>query len=166
MRDLDFARKGAYALHVRKFFMFPEFWLDPDKQLSFVKDAAWKEIAFDKANQSSVPDKKGIYAFVVKPAYPNFIETKYLFYVGKTTRTLRIRFGEYVTERDGGGKYRTLVREMLRLYDGHLSFYCLELDDIDQITDFENRLLNSFVPYVNTDIPEATIDTNLRNVYR
>ena len=38
--------------------------------------------------------KQVVYCFIVKPKIPNFIETRYLFYVGQTTRPFQERFQE------------------------------------------------------------------------
>ena len=165
MQDINFAKRGKYSLHIRKFFLYPEFWEDPKKAFT-VPTKGWKHVKFSKTNKLSVSNKKGIYAFVVIPGYPSLFETKYLFYVGKTNRPLRTRFGEYFTERDGAGKYRYFVREMLKLYDGHVEFYFLELPSTKKVDRNEEKLLNTFVPFVNTDIPEAKIDPDLKRIYK
>lgn len=166
MQDINFAKRGEYSLHIRKFFLFPPFWADTNKDIG-VTSREWKYVKFDKVNRNRVSTKKGLYAFVLKPSYPSFVKTHYLFYLGKTTRTLQDRFDEYFVERDGKGKYRYLVRDMLRLYDGHLYFYFLELDKTDdEISEFEEKLLNTFVPFVNTDIPEAKINPDLKYIYK
>jgi hypothetical protein len=113
-----------------------------------------------------VSQHMGVYAFVLKPSYPSLFETSYLFYIGKTSRPLQTRFKEYFDERDGHGKYRYLVREMLRLYKGNLFFYFLELESEQKVDESEILLLNTFVPFVNTDIPEAKIEPNLKNIYK
>jgi hypothetical protein len=103
---------------------------------------------------------------MLSPSYPSLFETSYLFYIGKTSRPLKTRFREYFDERDGNGKYRYLVREMLRLYKGNLFFYFLELESEQKVDESEVLLLNTFVPFVNTDIPEAKIEPNLKNIYK
>ncbi len=163
--DLDFAKKGKYGLHIRKFFLFPEFWADVKKDID-VNPSNWKFVEFEKSNLHKVSSEKGIYAFVLHPKYPSLFQTGYLFYVGKTSRPLQTRFLEYFTERDGNGKYRSLVREFLRLYKGHLFFYFLELNTKNEVDLYEKLLLNTFVPYVNTDIPQAKIDPDIKYIYK
>ena len=165
MQDIDFTKRGKYSNHIRKFFLLPEFWEDPSKAF-IVPSSGWKHVKFSKTNKRKVSKKKGIYAFVVKPGYPSLFETRYLCYVGKTTRPLQTRFVEYFTERDGKGKYRYFVREMLRMYDGHIHFYFLELHTNNEVDANEEKLLNTFVPFVNTDIPEAKIDPDLKSIYK
>lgn len=163
--DLDFAKKGKYGMHIRKFFLFPEFWTDTKKDIK-VNPKNWKFVEFEKSNLHKVSSKKGIYAFVLHPKYPSIFQTSYLFYVGKTNRKLKTRFNEYFLERDGKGKYRTLVREFLRLYEGHLYFYFLELNTKTEVDVCEEILLNTFVPFVNTEIPSAKIDPDIKYIYK
>lgn len=163
--DIDFQKSGNYGLHIRKFFLNPDFWLDPKKDIKIVP-SKWSYVEFEKKNLDKVSSKKGIYAFVLEPQYPSLFKTSYLFYIGKTSRPLKTRFLEYFSERDGNGKYRYLVREMLQLYKGHLFFYFLELNSIKDVNEFEKTLLNTFVPFVNTDIPEGKINPDLKNIYK
>ena len=164
-QDINFVNRSKYSMHIRKFFLFPEFWQDPKKSFNIPKPG-WQSVKFEKNNKLSVPKEKGVYAFVVKPEYPSLFETRYLFYIGKTSRTLRERFTEYFYERDGGGKYRYFVREMLRQYDGHIHFYFLKITNKNKVDNCENLLLNTFVPFVNTDIPEAKLNPDLKNIYK
>ena len=54
---------------------------------------------------------------------------------------------------------------MLKLWDNYLHFYYADLiDDLD-IEECETKLLNTFVPKVNTSIPLAKIKPELKNIY-
>lgn len=161
--DIDFQEKALYKLHVRKFFLHPPTWEDGSNHVSL--NLKWKNYKFTKANKSRVPDNKGIYCFVVKPRVPNVFNSHYLFYVGKTTRTLKKRYSEYLRDKEGKGKPRHKVFEMLKLYDNYLYFYCTEINSDVNITDTENKLLNTFMPYVNTEVPKATIKPELKEIY-
>tara|TARA_R110000744_G_scaffold360372_1_gene467888 strand:+ start:106 stop:606 length:501 start_codon:yes stop_codon:yes gene_type:complete len=161
--DLDFKKKGEYKLHVKKFFLFPEFWAEPKNQLPIA--LTWKYVKFSNVNRKRIPTSKGVYAFVLIPKYNNFIDTKYLFYTGKTNRTLKDRFIEYLKERDGKGKPRVKVNEMLNLYDGHLYFFYSEIPNPSDVSVCEDLLINTFVPHVNTQIPIAKIRPELKYIY-
>ena len=164
-KDIDFFKRGKYGLHIRKFLLLPEFWSDPTKQIK-IKSSDWKCVSFDLKNKTRVSSNKGLYAFVLKPSYPGLFETNYLLYIGKTNRTLQERFVEYIKEKDGKNKYRFLVKEMLQLYEGHIYFYFSELTSTEDIDLFEEILLNTFVPFVNTEIPEAKINDELKYIYK
>jgi hypothetical protein len=126
----------------------------------------WNEIPFNAGNANIIPDnQKGIYCFVLKPQYNQLFETRYLFYVGQTTRNFRARFKEYLSDLAGRGKPRPKVFTMLKLWDSYLHFYYANIPDDAHINDCEEKLLNTFVPNVNTDIPIAKIKQELRNIY-
>ena len=163
MYDIDFAKKGELLLHRRKFLLYPIYWKN---QLSHILlNLNWHQIKFNKDNIDLVPELKGVYCFVVKPEIPNFFETSYLFYVGETTRTLKIRFKEYVNDQKGKRKPRSKVFEMLKLYKDYLHFYYAEIDNEDDINKTEEKLINTFVPFINTKIPKARLSLELRNIY-
>ena len=163
MYDIDFKKKGEYVLHIKKFFLFPKFWNDPIKLL--IEPTGWKKVKFTKSNRSKIPKDKGIYCFVLQPEIVNFFETTYLFYVGKTNRTLWVRYKEYLDEQAGKGKPRNKVFEMLDQYADYLYFYYTTIPVSTDVDSCEEKLLNTFVPRVNTDIPEAKISPELKNLY-
>lgn len=163
MYDIDFKKKGEYVLHLQKFFLFPLFWEDPLKHLT--EPTGWKKVRFTIANRSKIPKEKGIYCFVLQPKIDNFFETRYLYYIGKTNRTLWNRYKEYLNDQAGKGKPRTKVFEMLNQYSRHLYFYYTTIPISSDVDSCEEKLLNTFVPRVNTDIPEARISPELKNLY-
>jgi hypothetical protein len=163
MYDIDFKKKGEYVLHIKKFFLFPQFWNDPTKSLT--EPTGWKKVKFTKSNRNKIPRDKGIYCFVAQPKLTNFFETTYLFYIGKTNRTLWIRYKEYLDEQAGKGKPRNKVYEMLNQYSDYLYFYYTSIPNVSDVDNCEEKLLNTFVPRVNTDIPEAKISPELKNLY-
>jgi hypothetical protein len=161
--DIDFEEKSLLKLHVRKFFLHPGSWKDPNNQVSI--NLTWKSLKFVKTNLQKVPEQKGIYCFISKPKTSNFFETRYLFYIGKTTRTLKTRYSEYLRDLEGKGKPRPRVFEMLKLYDGYLYFYYTEIANNNDIGDVEDKLINTFIPHINTDIPIASIRPELKDIY-
>ena len=161
--DLDFQEEAKINDHVKKFLLFPEFWNASENKIS--TNLKWKRKKFNKQNLSNVPDKKGIYAFVLVPSFNNFFTTMYLFYIGKTNRTLRQRFREYLNEKEGKGKPRKKVYKMLNQYDGYLYFVYSEINDENDVDKCEQCLLNTFVPHVNASIPKAKIKPELMYIY-
>ncbi|MBT3383073.1 MAG: hypothetical protein HN778_02645 [Prolixibacteraceae bacterium] len=163
MYDIDFNIKGQLQLHVRKFLLYPEFWISEENLVGIVLD--WQQKKFTNENVADIPEEKGLYCFVVKPEVPNFFETKYLFYIGQTKRTLRIRYGEYLSDQRGVGKPRNKIYEMLNLYRNNIYFYYAKIANADIIEENEEKLLNTFMPAINTKIPKARILPELKNIY-
>lgn len=113
--DIDFHEKGFIREHIWDFLLFPDHWKDPLNTIPF--NLVWNEVHFSSTQLNNVPsNQKGIYCFVVKPNISEFFETRYLFYVGKTTRDFRTRFGEYLRDATGMGKPRHKVFTMLKLW--------------------------------------------------
>jgi hypothetical protein len=163
--DIDFHERGFIREHIWDFLLYPEHWNDPSNNLSI--SLAWSELPFESAQLHNVPtNQKGVYCFVLKPKYNQFFETRYLFLVGKTTRNFRVRFREYLRDLEGKGKPRPKVYTMLKLWDGYLHFYYANISTKSSIATCEERLLNTFVPKVNTDIPKARIKPELKNIYQ
>jgi excinuclease UvrABC nuclease subunit len=163
MYDIDFIKRGEYALHLKRFFLFPKFWEDPAKKLT--EPGKWKKVKFTTANRARIPKESGIYCFVLQPKMHNFFETKYLFYIGKTNRTLWLRYKEYLNDQAGKGKPRAKIFEMFKQYSPYLHFYYTTIPIKNDIDSCEEKLLNTFIPRVNTDIPEAKISPELKNIY-
>ncbi|MGB0880289.1 MAG: GIY-YIG nuclease family protein [Polaribacter sp.] len=162
--DLNFKKEeGEIQTHIKKFFLFPQYWKKLNNQLPIKLN--WNSMKFSALNKGKIPSKKGIYAFVLIPEYNNFIKTKYLFYVGKTNRTLKKRFSEYLTEKDGKRKPRIKVFKMLNQFDGYLYFFYSEIPNKSDVDKCEEVLLNTFVPHINVSIPEAKIKPHLKYIY-
>ncbi|MFA6057840.1 MAG: hypothetical protein WC756_06565 [Taibaiella sp.] len=162
--DIDFEERGYLREHIWKFLLFPDHWNDPAN--SILVNLNWTEVPFNGTQAINVPNnQKGIYCFVMKPVFGQLFESRYLFYVGKTTRNFRARFKEYLNDAAGKGKPRPKVYTMLKLWNGYLHFYFAPIPNNVDITDCEVKLLNTFVPKVNTDIPKAKIKAELKNIY-
>lgn len=161
-------RKGIKE-YIWRFLLFPSFWEDNDKKLP--SDLVWNKVLFRTGNEMSIPSKNGIYCFaVIPPSNIGLFETTYLFYVGKASGTkLRSRYKNYINEMNNIGigeqKPRIKVQEMLNLWYGHIYFYYTVLDDEKSVKNHENTLLNTFMPYVNTSIPELKISEEYRHIY-
>lgn len=162
--DIDFEERGLIREHIWDFLLYPLHWQDPNNNI--IQQLNWNEIPFTTGNRKAVPNNhKGIYCFVLKPSYNQLFETRYLFYVGKTKRNFRIRYKEYLDDLEGKGKPRPKVFTMLKLWDTYLHFFYASIVNNAMIDECEEKLLNTFVPKVNTDIPKARIKPELRNIY-
>lgn len=162
--DIDFAHRGFIKEHIWKFLLYPEHWNDAANQIPH--NLIWHSVPFNSSQLKYVPcNKKGIYCFVVKPEFNQLFETRYLFYVGLTTRDFQTRFKEYLDDSQGKGKPRPKIFTMLKLWENYLHFYYADLTDDIYIGECESMLLNAFVPKVNTMIPIAKIKLELKNIY-
>ena len=54
---------------------------------------------------------------------------------------------------------------MLNLYEGYLHFFYSEISKDSDVDLCEENLLNTFVPHVNTAIPEAKIKHEQKYIY-
>ncbi len=162
-------RRQEIKEHVRKFLLFPAFWGNPKKKITF--QITWRHIKFNDTNWNLIPNKNGVYCFVVIPPTTNsFFETKYLFYIGKaSSATLRARYKNYIDEKNniaiGDQKPRIKVQEMLNDYFNHIYFFYAEITDKKLIVEAEEKLLNIHMPYVNTSIPELKISEEYKHIY-
>jgi hypothetical protein len=162
--DIDFAHRGLIKEHVWKFLLYPEQWNDLANQIPH--NLNWNAIPFNSTQLNSVPNnQKGIYCFVLKPEFTQLFETRYLFYIGLTKRNFRTRFKEYLDDLNGKGKPRMKVFSMLKLWDNYLHFYYADLTNDLHIEECEEKLLNAFVPKVNTKIPRAKVKPELKYIY-
>lgn len=156
-------KRSELQFHIQKFLLFPERWKDEKNKIEV--GLSWRGYKFVKQNTKNISENSGIYCFIVVPKKKNFVPLKYLLYVGQTVRELQERYKEYFREKEKRGKYRRKVYEMLNTYEDDIYFFYAEIDDEDVIDVCEINLLNSFVPYVNTKIPDAKIQDELKNIY-
>lgn len=163
MFDIDFAEEGFLKLHVKKFLLYPKYW--QDNANAFSGNVGWCSCPFIPENRDVIPREKGVYCFVVIPKYDKIFEMRYLFYVGKTSRTLWERYKEYLDDLSGKGKPRKKVFSMLGLYKDHLHFFYTPFTSDSDVNMLEENLLNAFVPPINTQIPDAKIKHELKYIY-
>ena len=161
--DIDFTEEAIIKDHIKKFLLYPKFWSDNKNQIAI--NLKWRSQVFLPNKLNKIPNKSGIYAFVLRPKYRNLFPTNYLFYVGKTNRTLRERFKEYISEKNGVGKPRKKVHKMLNQYENYLLFFYAEIAMEKSVNKSERSLLNTFVPHINASIPKARIKKELQYVY-
>ena len=106
----------------------------------------WRRYRFDVTTASHIPEEPGFYCFVVGPPPTTLPQVTFPMYLGKTERTLRIRFGEYLRERhDPAGRFH--VRKFLQTFEGELDFMCTAFRGThDQVVATERALLDAIMP--------------------
>jgi hypothetical protein len=125
-------------------YLCPKYWENLD-ELSHLN---WKSIKFNEENLSKVPEKPGLYSFIISPRKTNHPQN-YLGYIGKTSRTLNQRFKEYLDELDSI-KGRPKVIRFLNKWEGYIDFCYVVLEDEDLIL-LESKLNDAFLPPFNSD---------------
>lgn len=113
----------------------------------------WTTVKYEKSQRDKLPQKQGVYTFVVKPGIVDHPDCSYLLYVGQTeAQNLRTRFLQYFSE-ERKAKGREHIKYMARLWRKQLWFCCAPVDNPTLIADIERSLLKAFVPPLNRDFP-------------
>jgi hypothetical protein len=113
----------------------------------------WLYVPFDEQSLNDVPKTRGLYAFVIAHRQTYFPPHGYIMYVGITgdkaaNRSLRIRFKDYLDERDAGG--RPKIVNILNKYRDNILFYYAELPDRSQsLKSIEDEMLSALIPPCN-----------------
>ena len=139
-RVIDDLRKHRVA-----FTHSPKMW----DNCSLPIDLTWQSVEFRTGYNQYVPrDQRGIYAFMLEPVLNGPPKSAYLLYIGKTSRTFRERYDEYLYQelRRFG---RTIIGRMLERWYGHVWFHYASIDDEGLINQVEETLLNSCIPPYN-----------------
>lgn len=111
-------------------------------------------IKFDRKNRHLVPsDKKGVYAFMLKPLIEGAPKSAYLLYVGKTEAKegFRSRFGQYFTKKERLD--RPKIDWMFETWEEYIWFHYAPIDDANLIVPVEEALLKTCVPPFNDKFP-------------
>jgi hypothetical protein len=141
--------KDAKA-HLHSILLWPAAW----KKFTAPHSLKWHQSTFSARAKSSIPDQPGVYAFLIEPKFYPALRVAVLMYIGKTDRSLRMRFGEYLKEAsDPTG--RPAVSFILTAYAGHLTFYCAPVRSPRKPAKVENGLLASFMPPLNKTYPAS-----------
>ena len=130
--------------HRHTILLWPKLWREwkPPVKLK------WEGKKFSPASKGSIPNKPGVYAFVIKPGIPPGLPNSVLMYIGMSDRPLRERFGEYVREM-GDPRGRPAINTMLQMYAGYLHFYCARVKKPTKPKAIEDQLLETLVPPMN-----------------
>lgn len=114
----------------------------------------WTTRRFGEAYANAIPDRQGVYSFIVEPRVGNHPNCHYLVYVGKTERqTLRVRYRQYLQDARSPVIKRPLVQSMLDLWEDHLLFCYAIVADRRHIATVEDELLKALLPPMNTVFP-------------
>lgn len=148
--------------YCKKFILWPKYW----NKYSEAEELVWKHIKYSSTTVKDLPDKPGVYAFVVKPGIAGLVECNYLLYIGKAQdQTLKVRCKQYLNE-NKKRKPRILIAQMFNLWREHLFLYYAELDSVEiDINNVEENLLAAFLPPLNSTLP-GKLTSISKDIYR
>ncbi|MBF0555463.1 MAG: hypothetical protein HQK96_13060 [Nitrospirae bacterium] len=133
----------------RPFMLNPHQW----RKYSHPLKLSWSFVKFEDNNKITVPEERGVYAFVVRHVNDYFPHHGFIMYVGiagkrGTKRTLRDRFLEYIVERTQNK--RPAVHFMLNAYKEDLFFYYVPVSDTAvELEPLETALNDAILPPVS-----------------
>lgn len=136
--------------HTHKFRLWPKLWLEYMQNHSFT--FSWHSFQLNECQIGNIPEKPGIYTLIIQPGIALHPFCSYLAYVGKTERTLKERFREYLKEKNTTTGRPKIVR-WLNKYEGHTFFCCTAIEDTDLIEKIEDALITAWVPPCNDKYP-------------
>lgn len=127
--------------------MWPERWESCNPQL----DLNWEITSFIDNGWGKVPENPGVYCFFVQPEKANLFDTSYLIYIGKTDRTLRIRYREHYRDMQNN-RIRPKLYPYLVQYAPYIKFCFAIVEPPNSPFDIEQHLINSFLPPANPQV--------------
>ncbi len=134
-----------------EFLLYPELWSELDCR-AYYCGKQWAEVHFSPRSRELVPAESGIYMFVSRSGYSEFIsDHSYVLYVGKAT-SLNSRYYSYIREQ----RYlldhtRERVAELLDHFEGWLYFRYI-LVPASELDQAENLLKDNLTPPGNTQL--------------
>lgn len=158
----DFARSvRELKSHKLEFCLRPASW----RSFRVPPVLRWKEVKFEPASRTLIPQSRGVYAFIAQPEGPGLPPHGYLMYVGitgdATSRTLRTRYGDYLVEQKV--LKRANIHFMLKNWAGHLRFsFAPVLDRRYSLRSLEKKLCDALIPPFNSNDFSAELRPKVR----
>jgi hypothetical protein len=134
--------------HLHTILLWPKLWKEWKPPVTL----KWEGKPFLPESKGSIPNKPGVYAFVVKPGVPLGVPISVLMYIGMSNRPLRERFQEYLREMNNPTG-RPAIHTILRMYDGYVHFYCASVEKPAKPKQIEDHLIATLVPPMNKQYP-------------
>ena len=148
----------------QEFMLSPQQWRTLD-----IPSLDWEFVRFSKENKETIPQKKGIYCFIIRHDHAALPMHGYIAYVGLTgkseQRNLRVRYSEYL--RDQVRPKRIHIHQMLNRWSDDLYFYfsVVENNDIG-LTTIETALLDALIPPFNEKDFSAELGQNIKAAWK
>ncbi len=121
--------------------------LNPSRWKKFCEEYEynWSFTLFEPNNVNKIPEKPGLYCFYIGHKLRCLPTIGLALYGGITFRTLKVRFKEYLSEKqkDNG---RIPVKKFLNVFDGELSFGWVIVEDIQTLKQLEKDFNDAMMP--------------------
>jgi hypothetical protein len=148
--DLDQLQK-LMSSHEVTFRHVPKFW-----EKWATKVPPWQQAVFKKGKSGLIPDKAGLYTFILQPGVANHVANSYLLYVG-ISNNLRVRYRSYLGELNKTSKKTTrpFIWLMIKRWHRYLSFVYIVLPKSTNKTreELEMKFIEILNPPVNREMP-------------
>lgn len=128
--------------HKINVYVWPAAW----RNATAVHVLKWNRVDFCEATIGDVPEQRGVYAFCVSVKGSIMPPHGILVYFGETSRTLRIRYAEYIRDCRNGAK-RPKFNNLFELWSNDLDFYFAPIDDdACNLNEIEELLNDAVIP--------------------
>ncbi len=146
--DPDKLIMGQLALHEVSAVLYPPFF----EKMNDLPSLKWHKCKFTSANRSTLPKKKGVYAFAIEIEHPFLPSNCYILYIGKagdinSNNTIWNRYADYL--RCQKKNIRPRIREMLTMWKEQMVYFHAEVDPKISTGDVEKMLTTIFIPPYN-----------------
>ena len=148
MHDLIAEQDEARA-HEYSFCLWPRLWQQYAENSGYIFN--WEERKFLASEANNVPEGPGLYTFVIQPSIANHPANSYLMYVGKTKRTLRQRFKEYLREMQRESGRPKIVRLLNKYADNTVFCYSSVQESAATLSQMEKALMGALIPPCNKE---------------
>jgi hypothetical protein len=157
--DILNAERIQAKAHVWNFILWPSLWERFNTMLQF----SWTKTLFAKSAINQIPQRAGIYTFVVEPHIANHPSCAFLVYAGQTGN-LRNRFRQYIATQEGRRSQSPPVEVGLGQHaNKNYLFFYYSFQKKNNLKKFEQALLSGFVPPWNN---KKTVSASVGNIVR
>jgi len=145
--------------HIYQFTLWPKLWDRFNNTLIF----SWSKKLFAESSINEIPEKSGVYTFVIEPQIANHPACAFLVYTGQT-KNLRGRFRQYILVQEGRRRHSPKVEYGLTQYIDHkYLFFYYSFHDKNILKQCEQELIDGFAPPWND---KKTISSEVGEIMR
>jgi hypothetical protein len=157
--DLIKAERTQAAAHVYDFTLWPSLWERFNTRIKYL----WSKKQFASSAVNEIPQKAGVYTFVIEPQIANHPSCAFLVYAGRA-KDLRARFRQYIAVQEGRRRHSPLVEVGLSQHtNNNYLFFYYSSHKKSALKKFEQALIDGLVPPWND---KKTISSEVGNIVR